>query len=306
MNGILLVDKPEGISSNKVLTRLKYGGFDVKKLGHGGTLDPAATGLLVVLLGRAVKLSDFIIGHDKTYRVTGYLGQSRDTFDSEGKITGECDKIITRDQVQTVVDEFPTAYDQMPPAYSAIKIKGMTAYKHMREGLEPELKHRWVEIKKLELLDFNYPRFELFSEVSSGTYIRSLIVDIAEKLGTLAYVEKLRRLSSGKFSIDQAAPLDEILTWQPEVLWQRVLPMELAVDHLPAVELTAEQGKTWANGRWLPIRKISNELNPDLDVKPLKSIDEQKTLLRVRVEGELIALGYFDKGFLIPEKVLLR
>jgi tRNA pseudouridine55 synthase len=306
MNGILLIDKPENVSSNGVTSRMKYCNFGFDKIGHGGTLDPTATGLLIVLIGKAVKLSDFIIGHDKTYRVSGCLGISKNTFDTEGDIDGRCDKFISRDEMLQAIADFPKIYNQTPPIYSAIKVKGKTAYRHVREGRTPEIPAREVEIKKLELINFDFPRFQILTEVSSGTYIRSLIVDLAAKLGTLAYVESLRRLASGRFSVEDAASLDEVLHWSPEELERHLLSMELAVEGLPIVELSPEQAGTWVDGRWLPMRKIVRELNPSLDVKPLKSSAEHKTILRVHSEGKLIGLGFFHRGFLVPEKVLIR
>jgi tRNA pseudouridine55 synthase len=306
MNGLLLIDKPENVSSNGATSRMKYCNFGFDKIGHGGTLDPTATGLLIVLLGRAVKLSDFIIGHDKTYRVSACLGISKNTFDTEGETDGRCDKQISRDEMLQALADFPKIYHQTPPIYSAIKVKGKTAYRLVREGKAPEIPSREVAIKKLELLNFDFPRFQILTEVSSGTYVRSLIVDLAARLGTLAYVESLRRLSSGRFSVEEAAPLDEVLHWSPEEFTQHILPMELAVEGLPIIELSPEQAGTWVDGRWLPMRKIVREINPSLDIKPLKSSSEHKIILRVHSDGKLIGLGFFHRGFLVPEKVLIR
>jgi tRNA pseudouridine55 synthase len=302
MNGIVLIDKHEKISSNRVTTLLKHAGFGIETIGHGGTLDPLATGLLVVLVGRGSKLSEFIVGHDKTYRVTGSLGQMRDTFDACGKVTAECDKVISRQELEKVVAEFPRSYDQMPPAYSAIKTGGLTAYKQARSGKIPKLTPRPVEIYQMELLDFSFPEFELQVHVSSGTYIRSLIVDIAEKLGTLAYVSKLRRLTSGHFSIENAHTLEDIEKWDRETFWSHTLPMESAVMDYPIAELSKEDGQRWVCGQWLS--QESAHVEPT-ETSICKTSGE-KRLYRIHMEGRFIAIGYFERGILKPERVLLR
>ena len=295
MNGIILIDKHENISSNQVTTRLKRANFGIETIGHGGTLDPAATGLLVVLVGRGSKLSQFVVGHDKTYRVTGSLGEMRDTFDGEGKVVATCDKVISRKEIEEVIAQFPQAYDQMPPAYSAIKTKGISAYKQMRSGQVPKLNPRPVDIYEMKLLNFSFPEFELEVHVSSGTYIRSLIVDIAEKLGTLAYVSRLRRLASGHYSIQDAYTLEEIDQWDNKTFWSNTLAMETAVCDYPVAELSKENSKRWVCGQWL------KQGCAQVAHKPI-----EKQLYRIYTEGRFIAMGYFERGMLKPEKVLLR
>jgi tRNA pseudouridine55 synthase len=298
MNGIVLIDKHERISSNRVTTQLKHSGFGIETIGHGGTLDPAATGLLVVLIGRGAKLSEFIIGHEKSYRVTGCLGQMRDTFDAEGKVIAECGKVVSQQELEAVIAEFPRVYDQMPPAYSAIKTKGVTAYKQMRSGKTPKLTPRRVEILQMKLLNFSFPEFELEVHVSSGTYIRSLIVDIAQKLGTLAYVGKLRRLSSGQFSIDHAHTLEEIGKWDRETFWSHTLPMETAVLDLPRADMSKADGERWVCGQWLSAKCAS--------IADGSKEKLEKQLYRVYVDGRFIALGFFERDIIKPERVLLR
>lgn len=298
MNGIVLIDKHERISSNRVTTRLKHAGFGIETIGHGGTLDPAATGLLVVLVGRGSKLSEFILGHEKSYRVTGCLGQMRDTFDAEGKVLAECGKVVSLQELEAVIAEFPRSYDQMPPAYSAIKTKGVSAYKQMRSGKTPKLTPRRVEILEMKLLNFAFPEFELEVHVSSGTYIRSLIVDIAQKLGTLGYVGKLRRLSSGRFSIDQAHTLDEVETWDRETFWSHALPMETAVLDLPRADMSKSDGERWVCGQWLPAGCAH--------LAEGSAAKQKDQLYRVYVDGRFIALGVFERDIIRPERVLLR
>ncbi|MFA5865966.1 MAG: tRNA pseudouridine(55) synthase TruB [Phycisphaerae bacterium] len=298
MDGIILIDKPERMSSHHVLVRLRYGGFEIDKIGHGGTLDPLATGLLVVMVGRAVKLSEYVTGHDKTYTVTGILGKMRSTFDEEGPVIAEDNTPVTRGDIEKVLSEFPSEYEQMPPAFSAIKISGVAAYKHAREGKAPELTARTVKISPMELIDFHYPRFDLRVTVSAGTYIRSLIVDIAQSLGTLAYVGRLRRIASGRFLIAQSHPISEVLTWSKEQFQENLLPMEEAVMDFPAVDISPEQAKVLVCGQWLK--------EESLTLPTGQNPRSGKMLFRIRCNEKFIALGFFDAGHLKSEKVLLR
>ena len=284
------------MSSHHVIVRIRHGGFGVDRIGHGGTLDPLATGLLVVLVGRAVKLSEYITGHDKTYTVKGILGKMRDTFDEEGKIIGVDDTPVNRQQMEKAIAEFPKEYYQMPPDYSAIKINGIASYKRAREGKVTNLVSRRVLISRMELVDFNYPEFDLHVTVSAGTYIRSLIVDIAARLNTLAYVGRLRRNQSGSFSINQAFKLNDVLNFSAEKFHDTLLPMESAVMDFPAVNLSKEQAEHFACGKWLKVEDITDALQNT----------KTNQLFRLRCEGNFFALGFFDEGYLKHEKVLLR
>jgi tRNA pseudouridine55 synthase len=300
MDGILLIDKSENINSHHVVVRLRYA-FDLPSIGHGGTLDPLATGVLVILIGRAVKLSEYVIGHDKTYRVVGVFGQMRDTFDAHGRVTQTHDRVVTRTEMEETLAAFPRAYDQMPPAYSAKKIRGVAAYKRARSGQKPVLFARGVRITELSLLNFTFPRFELHATVSAGTYIRSLVVDIAARLQTLAYVDQLNRLTSGPFRLENARPLDQVLTWSKETLAERILPMEAGVLDLPAVELPEDPAKRFVCGQWIPVREIPGGQSYLFEIP-----SEKRHLFRVRAAGHLIALGFFEEGYLKHERVLLR
>lgn len=300
MDGILLIDKPEGANSHHVVVRFRWA-FGIDTIGHGGTLDPLATGVLVILFGRAVKLSEYITGHDKAYRVVGVLGEMRDTFDAQGRVTATDPRVVTPAEMERAVAEFPRAYDQMPPAYSAKKLHGVAAYRRVRSGQTPVLFARHVTISNLALTRFEFPRFELQAAVSAGTYIRSLVVDIAKTLHTVAYVGELRRLQSGPFTVENAYSMEEVLTWSKETLAQKILPMEAAVADLPDLDLSKDQAKRFACGQWMPIREI-----PGLDPQAVAEQSARKQLLKVRAEGVFMALGYFEEGYLKHEKVLLR
>jgi len=213
MDGMLLIDKPAGITSHKVieLIRKKLG---IKKVGHAGTLDPLATGLLVIMLGKATKLSNQLISRSKTYEVEMKLFLETDTGDITGKIIkSEKPQAFTENQIQAVVNLFNDyEYWQKPPIYSAIKIRGRKLYQYARKGIPVEFPPRLVKIEKIKLLNysFNEKKINFLVECSKGTYIRSLVKDIAEKLGTIATVSQLRRISSGEFHVNQALKLEEI------------------------------------------------------------------------------------------------
>ena len=235
-HGLLLLDKPAGLTSNAALQRAKRL-LGIKKAGHTGSLDPIATGLLVLLFGEATKVSDYILNADKSYRATLRLGQTTTTGDSEGKILEERPVTVSAERVRAVLPQFLGEIAQIPPMYSAIKQGGKPLYELARKGLEVERAARRVRIDALDLISLDGDRLVLDVRCSKGTYIRSLAVDIGAALGCGAHVEGLRRTSTGPFDIAQALTLGELA----EVLGRGECPlkaMDLALEYLPAVTLT--------------------------------------------------------------------
>lgn len=232
MNGLLLVDKPAGISSFGVVSKVRWlitqdirrihneRGYCHEpnqpitvckcktKVGHTGTLDPAATGLLVLAIGKYTKRVPELIKQDKTYEVTMRLGQSSTTGDKEGEITVVSDTQPTQEQILEALELFTGDLMQTPPAFSAIKIDGQRAYDLARKGKEFKIESRPVKIYANMFVSYNYPDIKFVSEVSSGTYIRSLVEDIGTKLGTGAYMSDLRRTKIANFDIANAVTLD--------------------------------------------------------------------------------------------------
>ena len=204
-NGILLVDKPAGWTSFDVVAKVRgqlkaqYAARGEKptkrqlKVGHAGTLDPFATGLLVLLLGDATKKADEFLKLDKVYEATITLGATSTTGDPEGQVTSSKEKVVSSKEIEAVLKKFVGEIQQRPPIFSAIKINGKRAYKLARDGKEVEIPLRNVTIYSIELIDYTYPELKIRTHVSSGTYIRSLAVDIGEALGTGAYCSQLRR-----------------------------------------------------------------------------------------------------------------
>ncbi len=253
MDGILLIDKPEGLSSHDIVSQLKKT-FSLRKIGHGGTLDPLASGLLIMLIGKATRLAEFVIGHDKTYQVTAFLGEHRDTFDADGQIIDISEKILSEEQIRQAFIEFPREYLQTPPAYSAKKVSGLASYKLARKGQPVKLKPSLVKIRKLELLNIRFPTIEFIATVSSGTYIRSLVVDIAETLGTFAYVKQLRRIQSGFFDISNAHKFSIVLNMSKNEFRKSILPMSLAVANFPKITLAKSNVKRFITGQALDLQ----------------------------------------------------
>ncbi|WP_031543178.1 tRNA pseudouridine(55) synthase TruB [Mesoplasma photuris] len=212
-SGIIIIDKSQGISTNHVIQKAKRS-LGIKKVGHAGTLDPLATGVVVCLVNNGTKISDYLLSSDKQYLVTMKLFTSTDSYDSDGEITETQNPFeISLEEVKNAIKHFDGLnYDQTPPIYSAIKVGGKKLYEYALSGQDVDIKKRNVTIKKLELIDYNVEAGEitLKADCSKGTYIRSLIVDIAEQLNTIAHVVMLRRTKSGQFSIEDATTLDNI------------------------------------------------------------------------------------------------
>jgi len=211
MDDILLVDKPKGLSSSRVV-ELVRGKFKLKA-GHTGTLDPLATGLLIILMGKRTREASLFLRLDKTYEVKATLGVESDTFDSEGKILPRSSSKVTREELDRVVKEFHGDIWQVPPAFSAKKIEGRKAYELARKGLGVEIPPSKVSIYSLEIREFHFPDFSLICDVSSGFYVRSLVHDIGERLETGAIVTGVRRTRIGPYRLEQAKELREILSY---------------------------------------------------------------------------------------------
>lgn len=210
-DGILLIDKPAEMTSFGVVARVRrvlsqQAGKKVK-VGHCGTLDPFATGLLILCVGKECKNAGTYMKHDKVYEATIRLGQISTTGDPEGEITDVSDNIPTRQEVEQVLATFTGDIQQRPPIFSALKIDGVRAYKLARDGKEVEIPLRTITVHSLELVDYAYPELKIRTHVSSGTYIRSLAADIGTALGVGAYCTQLRRQSIADWSVTEAQTL---------------------------------------------------------------------------------------------------
>jgi tRNA pseudouridine55 synthase len=226
MDGIFLIDKPKDMSSFDVIRILKKK-LHIHKIGHAGTLDPFASGLLVILVGKATKLSDVFIQEDKLYDTTFTLGIHTDTFDLTGKVLHGNDVIPSLEDIKKVLNEMQS-YDQEPPMYSAIKMNGKKLYELARQDITVEREKRSVHVHRFDIHTYEYPKLFLQLHVSKGTYIRSIAVDLASALNTCAHVHELRRLKSGDFTIENAQKIDAVTEHD-------MIPIEKMLSHFPRI-----------------------------------------------------------------------
>lgn len=244
VNGILILDKPQGLSSNQALQRVRYLMF-AQKAGHTGSLDPLATGVLPVCLGEATKFSQFVLDSDKRYQSTFTLGVKTETGDSDGEVIAEKSAAsVTRCQIEQAIEQFTGDIEQIPSMYSALKHNGQPLYKLARQGIEVEREPRQITVYEYRVLDFRPgERAELDVEVfcSKGTYIRSLAEDLGELLGCGAHVSALRRTQAGPFDIADAVSLEELERLREdcrgEDLDYLLKPMDVAIDYAMRVDL---------------------------------------------------------------------
>lgn len=213
MNGIIIINKPKGCTSHDVVHKVKK--IFNEKVGHTGTLDPMATGVLPLLVGKGTNCSKYLINHDKIYEVVLQLGERTDTLDSEGQIIEKqevLEEIVYEDFVKQTLEQFKGKQLQTPPMYSAIKVKGKKLYEYARKGETVEVNPREIEIYNIELLKINEKDLQIEFRVkcSKGTYIRSLCDDIAKKLGTIGYMKELKRIQVGEFNIDNSITIEEL------------------------------------------------------------------------------------------------
>lgn len=206
VSGVLIVDKPVGMTSHDVVQVIRKG-THINRAGHTGTLDPRASGVLVVLVGPAVRLSEFVSASDKRYQAVIKFGMTTSTFDTEGEVTSRRPVDISYEELEEALGDFVGEVEQTPPAYSALKVKGKRAYELAREGKEVELEPRMITVHSLELLDWDPPEAVVDIQCSSGTYVRSLASDLGEKLGSGATLIGLRRTKNGRFSLRDAVSL---------------------------------------------------------------------------------------------------
>lgn len=249
MNGILLIDKPEGWTSMDVCAKLR-GALHEKKIGHSGTLDPMATGLLVVFLGRASRAVEFAEADSKTYIASLRLGVSTDTQDISGTVLEQREVSVDDEALEAALSKFRGAVDQIPPMYSAIKINGKKLYEIARKGKEVERKPRRISIFSLERRGSDHNGdIKLEVSCSKGTYIRTLCHDIGTQLGCGGCMSALRRTRAGAFSIDQAHTLEAVLAAAERGEAERLLlPVDTLFADMKAITLTAPQEKALCNG----------------------------------------------------------
>jgi tRNA pseudouridine55 synthase len=257
LSGWIVLDKPVGLGSTQAVSAVKRAlreaGEPKTKVGHGGTLDPLASGVLPIAIGEATKLCGRMLDASKTYEFTVRFGEETDTLDAEGKVVASSEIRPTPEQIEAILALFTGQIEQVPPAYSALKIAGKAAYARARAGEELEMKARMVTVHSLrvcaaEALD----EVTLSARVSKGTYIRSLARDIARALNTVGHVTMLRRTRSGPFGLEKAISLDFLAeVAKARRLTETVLPLEAALDDIPALPVTPGQAQLLRHGQRL-------------------------------------------------------
>jgi tRNA pseudouridine55 synthase len=289
ISGVLVVDKPVGLTSHDVVQIVRKG-TNIRRAGHTGTLDPRASGVLVVLVGPAVRLSEYVSASDKRYQAVLRLGAATDTYDADGRIvsTSPVDLIEER-AFEEALDSFVGEIEQIPPPYSAVKVKGRKAYEMAREGEEIDLAPRRINVYSLELLEWAPPEAVIDVYCSSGTYVRSLAHDLGEKLGCGAHLIGLRRTKSGRFTLRDAVPLRKLRESFEDGNWyQYLIPAAEALSDWPAIELLHEQVESIRHGHRIPADEGSEGM--------VRGVSEQ---------GELVALLEYvaDSSEWQPKKV---
>jgi tRNA pseudouridine55 synthase len=277
ISGVLVVDKPIGLTSHDVVQIIRKG-TNIRRAGHTGTLDPRASGVLVILVGPAVRLSEYVSASDKRYQAVVRLGQSTDTYDADGRVVSTSPVNITEDEFANALKQFIGEIEQVPPPYSAVKVKGKKAYEMAREGEEVELLPRKIQVYNLDLLEWAPPDAVIDVYCSSGTYVRSLAHDLGEALGCGAHLVGLRRTKSGRFTLRDAVPLRKLReSFENGTWYQHLIPAAEALSDWPSIELTHTQVDDVRHGHRIPGDKELGKL--------ARGISEQ---------GELVALLEFD------------
>ena len=253
MNGIIIINKPKGCTSHDIVYKIKK--LSSEKVGHTGTLDPMAQGVLPILIGKATQCSKYLINHDKTYKVELELGKQTNTADIEGKIIKEEaveKKILEEKNVEKTLKSMLGKQIQIPPIYSVIKVKGKKLYEYARKGQVPkEIKAREIEIYEIDLnrIDENKNIIEFTVKCSKGTYIRSLCEDIAKKLGTIGYMKNLIRITAGEFTIENSIEIEELESLEnPQILEKHLISIEEFFKEKEKIELNEKRLKLFLNG----------------------------------------------------------
>jgi tRNA pseudouridine55 synthase len=259
MDGAVLVDKPVGLSSNRVLQEVKKL-FGARKAGHAGTLDPLASGLLVVLFGEATKLSSVLLDADKEYVASVKLGEATATGDAEGEVVERSDVAVGPGEIAAALERFRGDIEQVPPMYSALKRDGVPLYKLARRGETVARPARRVHIEELELREFRPPLLELRIRCSKGTYVRTLAEDLGRALGTCAHLAALRRTASGALSVHDAAGLEALAGLSQADRESRIVPLERLLGAFPRAELDPSAEARFRNGQVLRLEGLPEGL----------------------------------------------
>lgn len=301
-DGILNLDKPRGLTSHDVVDRVRDL-TGIRRVGHAGTLDPLATGVLLVCIGRATRVAEYLMSGQKVYRAGVRLGIATDTYDAEGQVVAERPVEVGRDQVEATLAHFRGLIHQMPPLYSALKHHGTPLHRLARRGVEVgglALQARQVQITRLELTGWEPPECTLEVTCSPGTYVRSLAHDLGQALGCGAHLTALIRLASGDFRLEHALTLEEFAQAVADGLWSSLLqPLDAALARFPALRLNADAARRLCSGQAISLPSTG-------EAPPVGEGEEGVALGRAYgPDGAFLALVAYDRasGSWRPHKV---
>ena len=288
LNGILLLDKPLMLSSNHAIQKIKKQ-FNIRKVGHTGTLDPLATGLLPVCMGQATRISQFLINSDKTYRALIMLGTRTSTGDKEGEIIETCSSDVSTNtsNIDQVLQSFIGEQKQIPPMYSALKHNGERLYKLAQKGLNVSRKARSINIYSIDLISINDDYLEVIIECSKGTYIRTLAEDIAKKLGTVGHIDQLRRLNIKCFHDQSMFSFNQIM--KAKSINQFLLPIDIPLKHLAKKDFSESESSMFINGLSIQTNQRSN--------------NESDYIRIYNDESVFLGVGLYSNGYIKPKIV---
>lgn len=289
ISGILNVNKEVGISSNKCVSLVKKA-LNTRKVGHTGTLDLEAYGVLPIVIGKATRVSDYLMDEKKEYITEAVFGKRTDTLDYSGEVLDTSDIVFDKDQLLEVMEGFKGEITQIPPMYSAIKVNGQKLYDLARNGVEIERKVRKVNIYEFELLEYEFPKAKFKITCSKGTYIRTLIDDLGDKLGSFAYVDSLCRSKVGDFFIENSVKSQDLLSMDKDQLLSKLKPVDFALSSYKKVTLPNTYYKQAINGMTMLVENYYGD-----------------ELVRVYIGDEFIGLAKSsignDRNFLKMDKV---
>jgi tRNA pseudouridine55 synthase len=298
LDGWLIIDKPPGLTSTDVVNRVRRA-FDARKAGHGGTLDPLATGVLPIAFGAATKTVPYVMDGTKLYRFTLRFGEARDTDDADGQVTATTAEQPTAERIRRELAAFRGDIMQTPPAFSAVKVAGERAYDMAREGRAPVLEPRPARVDRFDLIEQLDPDHAVFEvESGKGVYMRSLARDLARACGSLGYVAALRRLRVGPFTEARAITLDKLgagvdtAPASPDLL----LPVETALADIPALALTETEAAGLRHGQAISLVALMGRIP--------RSADPSGGLARAMAGGRVVGLCRLEDGMLRPERIL--
>ena len=297
VHGWLVIDKPAGVTSAAVVAAVRRA-THAAKVGHGGTLDPLATGVLPIALGEATKTVSYVMDGSKNYRFTIRWGEQRNTDDAEGDVVNVSDVRPTEDAIRAVLPRFVGEIDQVPPIFSAVKVAGQRAYALARAEMPVELESRTVRVEGIELIDMPDADHAVFEVIAGkGTYMRALARDLAVALGTVGHVAALRRNSVGPFTESAAIPLDKIDSLgHSDGLKEHLLPVGAALDGIPALHLTEAEGRRLQRGQPVAVLPVASRSS-------IKHLSRDAVFCAMAM-GRPVALATVKGGEIRPLRVL--